>query len=206
VNQPPTSAEIVSSDQERLILVDPHDRVIGTLAKSACHDGTGVLHRAFSLFVFNGYGELLIQQRAPSKRLWPSYWSNSCCSHPRAGESMAEAVERRVAQELGLRTHAAFVFKFEYRAEFGELGTEHELCWVYLAQTTAEPVINTTEISAWRWIAAADLDRALDLESEPFTPWFRMEWQRLRAEFGDRLAELGVSAAAQTGVTERMAP
>jgi len=206
VHRPLTSAAIVSSDQERLILVDTQDKEIGTLSKSACHDGAGVLHRAFSLFVFNAAGELLIQQRAPGKRLWPDYWSNSCCSHPRAGESMAEAVERRVEQELGMRTRAEFVYKFEYTAQFGELGSEHELCWVYLARATAEPMINTTEISAWRWISAADLERALSVEGERFTPWFKMEWQRLRGEFGDRLAELGVPVAAATGVTEGTAP
>ena len=127
-----TKSEIVSSDQEPLILVDSADREVGFLDKSSCHDGDGVLHRAFSLFIFNGLGELLLQRRAGGKRLWPAYWSTSCCSHPRRGESMSEAVQRRMEQELGLRTPVRFVYKFEYQARFGDQGTEHELCWVYL--------------------------------------------------------------------------
>jgi len=92
-----TKHEVVSSDAERLIRVNSDDEPIGFLDKSACHDGAGLLHRAFSLFVQNGSGELLLQRRHASKRLWPGYWSNTCCSHPRAGEDMDEAVARRPA-------------------------------------------------------------------------------------------------------------
>ena len=93
--------EIVSNASEQLILVDDHDREIGFKAKADCHTGKGVLHRAFSIFVFNSDNELLLQQRSPSKMLWPGYWSNTCCSHPRRGEAMATAVTRRLEQELG---------------------------------------------------------------------------------------------------------
>lgn len=197
MTEPLTKAEIVSSEQELLILVDEQDREIGQLDKSACHDGNGIRHRAFSLFVFNPAGELLIQQRAPGKRLWPTYWSNSCCSHPRAGETMAQAVVRRVAQELGLATEPEFVYKFEYVARFGTLGTEHELCSVFLGSANAQPVINTTEIGSWRWIPAAELDRELDGPGERYTPWFKQEWTRLRAEHSDRLQHFGVHPAPQ---------
>ncbi|MFU8815807.1 MAG: isopentenyl-diphosphate delta-isomerase, partial [Pseudomonadales bacterium] len=129
--QPLTSAdtrsEIVSSEREPLILVDSDDRELGWMDKSAAHDGDGILHRAFSLFIFNAAGELLIQQRAPGKRLWPSFWSNSCCSHPRAGEELSEAVGRRLQQELGMQAELHFVYKFEYLAHYRDLGSEHEL-------------------------------------------------------------------------------
>lgn len=187
-----TKADIVSFEQEPLILVDQCDREIGLLDKSACHDGDGVLHRAFSLFVFNPAGELLIQRRADGKRLWPGYWSNSCCSHPRAGEAMAEAVRRRLGQELGLITEPEFVYKFEYTAKFGALGAEHELCSVFLGRSDAQPVINTTEIGAWRWIAADDLDGELAQHPGAFTPWFKLEWSRLRRDYRDRLQHYGV--------------
>jgi len=195
VTEPLTKAEIVSSEQERLILVDEQDREVGQLDKWTCHDGAGVRHRAFSVFAFNSAGELLIQQRAPGKRLWPEYWSNSCCSHPRAGETMGQAVVRRVAQELGLAMQPEFVYKFEYVARFGTLGTEHELCSVYLGRAQTQPVINTTEISGWRWITAAELDRELDRHGDRYTPWFKLEWARLRAEHGDRLQRFGVEPA-----------
>lgn len=183
----PVRREVVSSDRELLILVDSDDREIGTLDKSACHDGDGVLHRAFSLFVFNDAGELLIQQRQSDKRLWPSYWSNSCCSHPRAGEVIEEAVARRLDEELGLSAELRFVYKFEYQAHFGDAGTEHELCSVYVGRTSAEPAVNAAEVFAWRWVAASALDRELGSHPERFTPWFKMEWQRLTGEFASVL-------------------
>src|SRR5450755_3491655 len=92
----------IMADSDALILVDEADRRLGSLSKEACHEGRGILHRAFSLLIFNGRGELLVQQRAPSKRLWPLYWSNSCCSHPRRGETMEAAIKRRLHEELGL--------------------------------------------------------------------------------------------------------
>jgi isopentenyl-diphosphate Delta-isomerase len=190
VTQPLTRHHIVSSEDERLILVDSNDQEIGTLAKADCHDGAGILHRAFSLFVFNRQRELLLQQRHADKRLWPLYWSNSCCSHPRAGEAMDLAVRRRLEQELGLRAALGFLYKFEYTARFGDVGTEHELCSVYAGTTGAEPVINTAEIAAWRWIAPAALDAELAAASAHFTPWFTLEWQALRDTYGARLEQL----------------
>ncbi len=180
-----TKSDVVSSEQEPLILVDANDREIGHLDKSACHDGDGLLHRAFSLFVFNPRGELLLQRRGAGKRLWPGYWSNSCCSHPRAGEDMNEAVGRRLHQELGLQATLRFVYKFEYVAHFADLGTEHELCWVYVGRTMKDPVINTTEIDEWRWIAPSALTRELAENGETFTPWLKLEWARLRQQFGE---------------------
>ena len=182
-NSSETKSEIVSSEQEALILVDGADNVVGHLDKSACHDGDGILHRALSAFIFNAAGQLLIQQRASNKRLWPDYWSNSCCSHPRGGEKTDVAAGRRVEQELGMRCDLTFTYKFEYRATFGSAGTEHELCWVYLGKTTDEPVINTTEIRDWRWIDAAELSAALNAEADAFTPWLALEWQRLNDDF-----------------------
>lgn len=178
-----TKSEIVSSEREALILVDAADNVVGHLDKSACHDGEGILHRAFSVFIFNSAGQLLLQQRASNKRLWPDYWSNSCCSHPRQGEVMDVAVGRRVGQELGINCDLTFTYKFEYSASFESTGTEHELCWVYIGQTTHEPVINTTEIRDWRWMDTAELTAALSARADTFTPWLALEWQRLNEDF-----------------------
>lgn len=94
---------------------------------------------------------------------------------------MEEAVPRRLEQELGIQAAVDFIFKFEYRAAFKDIGTEHELCWVYVGETEAEPVVNTSEIAAWRWIAPADLDAALEEDPESYTPWLKIEWARLRA-------------------------
>src|ERR1700724_859987 len=134
-----------ASDSESLILVDEADREVGHLDKAQCHQGRGVLHRAFSLLIFNDAGELLIQQRAPSKRLWPLYWSNSCCSHPRRGESMDAATQRRLGEELGINCPLQFLFKFQYQAQFDATASEHELCSVFIGTCTAPLEVNRDE-------------------------------------------------------------
>lgn len=179
--------ETVSFDDEELILVDDEDRELGHLDKARCHEGSGVLHRAFSLFVFNHDGELLVQQRAEGKRLWSLCWSNSCCSHPRRGESMEEAIHRRLWQEVGIEAQLAFLYKFRYQAQYDSSGAEHELCWVYLGTSDEEPRPNRQEIADWRWISPARLDAELAAHPEHFTPWFKMEWARLRGEFAAQL-------------------
>ena len=181
-----SNAQIVSSDSESLILVDSHDEPLGHLDKGACHDGDGILHRAFSLFIFNGQGELLLQQRAADKRLWPLYWSNSCCSHPREGESMEIAVERRLEQELGFRTSLEFIYKFEYQARFKDLGAEHELCSVFIGHYDGEVAVNPTEVAAWRWQNIQELTQQMNGPNE-YTPWFNLEWAQLREEYADKL-------------------
>ncbi len=178
---------IVSSEAEELILVDVDDNETGFLSKADCHDGDGVLHRAFSLFLFNDDGELLLQQRSDSKRLWPGYWSNSICSHPRRGESMEVATQRRLLDELNIEAELEFVYKFDYQASFGERGSENELCHVYLGRAPADIRPNESEIAATRFIAPAELDREFAQEPESLTPWFRMEWQALNSGYRETL-------------------
>lgn len=178
---------VVSSEAEELILVDNDDREQGTLSKAACHDGDGILHRAFSAFLFNANGELLLQQRAASKRLWPGFWSNSCCSHPRRGETMTTATERRLEEELNLSADLRFVYKFRYQAAYGDLGSEHELCYVFLGRIGADVVPNAEEIAATRFVSADALNAQLSGSPERFTPWFKLEWDALQREHGDLL-------------------
>lgn len=177
----------VSSESEELILVDGDDRVLGYENKAACHDGHGKLHRAFSLFVFNPEGALLLQQRSPGKRLWPGYWANSCCSHPRRGESMGEATQRRLLQELGMRCELRYLFKFQYQADYQGLGAEHELCSVYVGQTAAPVQANRSEVADWRFVTPTALDAEILAHPQRFTPWLKLEWQRLRQEFNAQL-------------------
>jgi len=180
--------KVVSSEAEELILVDKDDNETGFLSKAACHDGDGVLHRAFSLFLFNDDGELLLQQRGKSKRLWPGYWSNSCCSHPRRGESMQVATSRRLRDELNFETPLEFVYRFCYEAEFGESGSENELCHVYLGKIDGPVKPNDNEIERIRFVAAGELAAELDASPENFTPWLKLEWQALLREHAEKLA------------------
>ncbi len=177
--------EVVSNASEQLILVDELDREIGYQAKNDCHLGKGTLHRAFSIFVLNSANELLLQQRSPSKMLWPSYWSNTCCSHPRRGEAMQDAVTRRLAQELGFECPLEFLYKFKYQAQFGAIGAEHEYCWVYYGRYDGPVDANVNEIAAWRWVDVASLERELAVTPDRFTPWFKMEWVHIKANYLD---------------------
>ncbi len=177
---PDTRDEVVSCEREELILVDENDRVVGHRPKAACHDRDGVLHRAFSVFVFNRHGEVLLQQRAAGKRLWPLYWSNSCCSHPRRGESMETAVRRRLEQELRIGCELRYLYKFQYHARYGAAGSEHELCSVFAGYSDDPVRANGTEINDCRFLSPDQLDHELDTHPERFTPWFKLEWPRVR--------------------------
>lgn len=178
---------IVSSESEELILVDRDDTEIGFVSKADAHDGTGILHRAFSLFLFNEEGELLLQQRAPGKRLWGGYWSNSCCSHPRRGESMQIATTRRLLDELNFETDLEYVYRFCYEASFGEAGSENELCHVYLGKAPELVQPNDSEIAAIRFVSPSELDAELLEYPQRFTPWFKQEWRELRESFREQL-------------------
>jgi isopentenyl-diphosphate delta-isomerase len=178
------AATVLAHDSDTLILVDETDQDVGYLSKALCHAGQGVLHRAFSLLIFNDRGELLIQQRSASKRLWPLYWSNSCCSHPRGAETMQAATQRRLFEELGLNCSLQFLFKFQYQAQFDATGAEHELCSVFIGRSTQPPRINTAEINDWRWISPEMLISEISgVGSRAFTPWFMLEWARIWGDY-----------------------
>lgn len=179
---------IVSSEGEELILVDQDDNEIGYASKADAHDGGGILHRAFSLFLFNDDGELLLQKRAASKRLWGDYWSNSCCSHPRRGETLAVATSRRLLDELNFEADLEYVYQFCYEAGFGEAGSENELCHVFLGRASAELQPNASEIAEIRYVSAAALANEFGEKPDRFTPWFKQEWHELNRNYAEQLA------------------
>lgn len=181
---------VVSFDDESLILVDPDDNVLGYESKTVCHDGDGLLHRAFSIFVFDSAGRLLLQRRADGKRLWPGYWANSCCSHPRRGEEDPAAAERRVREELGIAPDLHFLFRFRYHARYRDLGSEHELCSIYAAVSDDPVSYNRNEVAETRWIEPGELDAALTENPEDYAPWLRLEWPRIRQQHWDTVEAL----------------
>jgi isopentenyl-diphosphate delta-isomerase len=167
---------------DELILVDASDRVVGYLDKERCHDGSGRLHRAFSIFLCDGGGRLVLQQRSAAKRLWAGRWSNSVCSHPRRGETLEAASQRRLREELGVAVPLRFLFRFEYQASCAE-GTEHELCSVYWGTLVGEALRpDPAEIAAIRCVAPAALTRELASDPDAFTPWLHLAWRSIRAE------------------------
>ena len=169
----------VSFDDEMLILVDENDNVIGYEDKATCHQGDGILHRAFSIFIFNENNELLLQQRSKHKHLWPLIWSNSCCSHPRKGEDLENATQRRLAEEIGITTALQHVFTFQYHAKYRDIGSEREMCAVFIGKSDGKIRVNPNEIADVKWMNINNLTRELALKPEKYSPWLRLEWERL---------------------------
>jgi isopentenyl-diphosphate Delta-isomerase len=182
-----TNNRQVSFSDEALILVDGNDSITGHSTKEQCHSGNGVLHRAFSIFIFNSKNELLIQKRSAEKPLWPLFWSNSVCSHPRKGEDYPEAVSRRLLDEVGLHLPVQFLFKFQYQANYKHLGAENELCSVFSGRSDDLPIVNDSEIADWRYVSFGTLQNNIDARPEQYTPWFKTELKRIRKDFSDTI-------------------
>jgi len=156
-----------------VVLVDSQDNEVGIMEKLEAHE-KGLLHRAFSIFLFNSKGEMLLQQRALSKYHSPGLWTNACCSHPAPNETTLEAGKRRLQEELGLSTVLVEAFKFEYRATFDNSLTEHELDHVLVGYTDDFPQLNLDEAQDYRWVRWADLLSEMVLYPEKFTVWFKI--------------------------------
>ena len=187
-------SEIVSSPAEQLILVDSEDREIGAMPKMDCHLGDGVLHRAFSVFLFNQDGDVLLQRRSADKPLWPLYWSNACCSHPRVGETVEQAAGRRLREELGVECELRFLYKFEYQAQFEDVGTERELCHVYVGRSDGPFDPNESELADLRFFSRDELAARLVAERDRFTPWFQMEWEAIKQALDESDGDLELLA------------
>ncbi len=162
---------------EEVVLVDPQNAVLGTMPKIQVHSLDTPLHRGFSVFIFNQAGELLLQQRSFNKLTWAGFWSNSCCGHPALGESLADAIRRRVSVELGMRVHDLYeaLPDFQYRCEYAGV-VENEICPVWLARTTDEPVPNPLEVAATRWVQWHDFKQVLAADAAGrYSPWCKLE-------------------------------
>lgn len=158
-------------EKEMVILVNEQDEAIGLMEKMEAHE-KGLLHRAFSILIFNSEGEMLLQQRALSKYHSPGLWTNACCSHPRNGETILEAANRRLSEEMGMQTELSVLTHFIYKADFDNGLTEHELDYVVKGFTNENPTINPDEVNAFRWISTADLIKWVETTPTDFTVWF----------------------------------
>ena len=164
---------------DKLILVDEKDNVINYESERKCHDGKGIIHRAFSIFIFNDKKQLLIQQRSKFKRLWPLYWSNTCCSHPRSNEGYKESAERRLKEELGISCKLEYLYKFKYKAKYKNMGSENEICAVLIGKSNDTITINPKEIADYEWIDLNELRRDIEQNPKKYTPWFKIEVKKL---------------------------
>jgi len=159
---------------EHVVLVDESDQPQGTAEKLQAHR-EGWLHRAFSVFVFDANDRLLLQQRAPGKYHCGALWSNTCCSHPRPGESPAEAADRRLREEMGFSCPLTPVFSLHYREPVGDGLVEHEYDHVFVGRVdTVRVDPNPEEVSDWTWIAPSVLRADVAEHPDRYTPWFRL--------------------------------
>jgi isopentenyl-diphosphate Delta-isomerase len=170
---------------ERVILVDERDRELGAAEKMRAH-AEGLLHRAFSIFVFDRGGRLLLQQRARAKYHSGGLWSNTCCGHPRPGETVLEAARRRLSEEMGFGCELRKGFEFLYRAGLDRGLTEHEYDHVLVGGFDGEPRPDPAEVAAWRWAGMDELLDDVRARPESYSYWLRValerrEWARLLA-------------------------
>jgi isopentenyl-diphosphate delta-isomerase len=163
--------------EEKVILVDEFDNPVGLMPKIEAHE-KGLLHRAFSVFILNSKGELMLQQRALHKYHSPGLWTNTCCSHQRDGESNLEAGKRRLMEEMGFTTSLNEVLSFIYKAPFDNGLTEHEFDHVLIGRFENEPSINPNEVASWKWMHMEDIKKDLLINPEMYTAWFKIIFER----------------------------
>ena len=168
--------------EEKVVLVTPNDEVLGLMEKIQAHKN-GLLHRAFSVFLFNNEGKMLLQQRSSTKYHSPDQWTNACCSHPRENETYLDAAIRRVNEELGISCQLEEKFHFIYKADVGQGLWEHELDHVFIGEYNGEYQLNPDEVSAIRFVTLEELDHEVAQQPEMFTEWFKI----ILKEYRDRL-------------------
>ncbi len=160
-------------EEEKVILVNEKDEQIGLMPKMEAHE-KGLLHRAFSVFVFNNDNKLMIQQRALGKYHSPGLWTNTVCSHQREGESNVEAGKRRLQEEMGFSTDLKDTISFIYKAPFDNGLTEHEFDHILIGNYDGEPNLNPEEAHDWKWVSLDVLKKDMVDNPEIYTEWFKI--------------------------------
>ncbi len=164
-------------EEEKVILVDENDAVVGFMPKLEAHQ-KGLLHRAFSVFILNDKGELLLQQRALQKYHSPGLWTNTCCSHQREGENNIDAGKRRLQEEMGFTTDLEELFSFIYKTPFDNGLTEHELDYVLFGTYNDVPKINKDEVANYKWVDLQKVREDIQRNPEQYTSWFQIIFEK----------------------------
>jgi isopentenyl-diphosphate delta-isomerase len=171
--------------EEYVILVNEKDQEIGLMPKLEAHQ-KAVLHRAFSVFIFNSENELMLQQRASNKYHSPNLWTNTCCSHQRSGESNIQAGTRRLYEEMGFTTPLNEITSFIYKAPFDNGLTEHELDHIMVGYYNDDPVINSDEVEDWKWMKIEDVKNDISLNPDLYTAWFKIIFKNFYNHLNNR--------------------
>jgi isopentenyl-diphosphate Delta-isomerase len=174
----PLSTANMKEKEILLIKVDENDTPLGVIGKNEAHINN-VLHRAFSVFIFNENGEWLLQKRAATKYHSPDLWSNSCCGHPQPGDDTRTAAEKRLSEEMGIHCKLFSAGKFLYRADLANGMKEHEFDHLFIGFTNQLPILNEEECSAFRYINFNSLEKEITSHPETFTAWFKMLYHRI---------------------------
>ena len=163
--------------EDNVILVDVHDNQIGLMPKLEAHE-KGVLHRAFSVFIFNNHGELMLQRRALTKYHSPGLWTNTCCSHQRDGESNISSGKRRLKEEMGFDTELFEKTSFIYKAKFDNGLIEHEFDHVLVGSYNHSPIINSIEVDSWKWMSLENVKKDINDHPDNYTAWFKIIFEK----------------------------
>ncbi len=170
---------VPDSDIQKVVLVDENDREIGIDDKLRAHQAGAKLHRAISVFVFNGKGDTLLQRRSLEKYHSKGRWANACCSHPMPGESVSQAAHRRLMQEMGFDCEMKEAFSFVYKADVGSGLTEHEFDHVFFGRYDGGVEFNEDEVMDYKWVSMAELKKEIENNPENFAPWLRICFERV---------------------------
>jgi len=170
--------------KENVILVDKDDKPVGLMEKMEAHE-KAMMHRAFSVFIFNDEGKLMLQQRALHKYHSPGLWTNTVCSHPRDGETVQAAAHRRIVEEMGFDCGFEKAFSFVYKAEVGQGLVEHEFDHVFIGVSNLQPNINHEEVSTWKYVDLQWLENDVASNPQDYTEWFKIALARVLEYFAD---------------------
>jgi len=168
-------------DRNKVVLVDQYDQPLGQMEKIAAHE-VGALHRAFSVFIFNARGELLLQQRAANKYHGANLWTNTCCSHPQWGENVLESARERLMYEMGFDCELEFSHSFIYRADVENGLIEYEFDHVFVGYSDAQPRIHPEEVQAYQWWSFEQVTQQVEADPDRFTIWFKNAWPVIEAK------------------------
>lgn len=161
---------------EKIIVVNENDQAIGLETKENCHAGKGILHRAITIFVFNSQNQILLTKRSALKKLWPNFWDTSCSTHLQEGQTNEQAGEKRLREEIGFSCQLKSVLKFQYQANFKNIGSENELCYLLIGHYAGGVKPNPDEVSEYKWLSPEQLKN--EIGHQDITPWLKIAFEK----------------------------
>lgn len=170
---------------EQILIVNENDDVIGLDTKENCHLGNGILHRAITIFIFNDKNEILLTRRSVLKKLWPNFWDTSCSTHIHQDETNEQAGEKRLNEEIGFSCKLKSVLKFQYQANFKNIGSENEICTLLTGNYTGNIKPNSDEVSDYKWISIEQLEN--EINNIDISPWLKIAFKKYLEDSNDKL-------------------